>query len=127
MIPKSVIIYGGISAICFVLNNIILIFGDYVGWPLLLSVMTSFCLVALIGYLLHSLMTFQEPLRPLLFARYATAMSANIPLAFAVVAFWHTVVRLPMIWASPIATTCLFAVNYVLSRWAIKSRANRHG
>lgn len=124
MMPRSVIMYGGVSALCLALHNVVMIFGDQAGWLLIVTIMTSFCLVSFVGYLLHSMLTFHEPLRPMLLVRYTTAMSANIPLAFVTVTFWRDVVGFPMIWASPIATICMLAVNYLLSRWAIKSRAS---
>lgn len=125
MITRSALIYGAVSAGCLVLHNAIMIGGDAIGWPYLASILLSFCVVAATGYVLHSLLTFREPIETRRFLRYAAAMSANIPLAFIALWIWHDFAGLAMIWASPIATLCMIAVNFVLSRWAILSRPTR--
>lgn len=125
MIGRSTGVYAGISGLCMVLHNGVMILGDRAGWGLPASITASFCLVAITGYTLHSLFTFREPLRPERFARYVLAVSANIPLAFVTVWAWHDLVGLEMIWASPLATACMVGVNYMLSRWAILSPTDR--
>ncbi len=122
MIGRSAFMYGAVSATCLILHNFVMIFGDLLGWAFPFSIIISFCLSALTGYLLHSILTFKEPLRMERFMRYALAMSANIPLAFIAVWFWHEFAGLNMVWASPIATICMIGVNFVLSRWAILSK-----
>jgi len=125
MITRSAVIYGTVSALCLGLHNAVVIGGDWLGWPYLASILLSFCLSAATGYLLHSLLTFGEPLEARRFARYAGAMSLNIPLAFVALWVWHDLAGLAMIWASPIATLCMIVVNFLLSRWAIVPRPTR--
>lgn len=125
MIARSTLIYGAVSILCLCLHNIVVIGGDRIGWPYPASILVSFCLSAATGYLLHSRLTFGEPLGACRFVRYATAMSLNIPLALAALWLWHDLFGLAMIWASPIATLCMIAVNFLLSRWAIVPRKPR--
>ncbi|OHD01311.1 MAG: hypothetical protein A2885_20210 [Sphingopyxis sp. RIFCSPHIGHO2_01_FULL_65_24] len=125
MIARPAFIYAMVSGICLTLHNLVLILGDQIGWVLPLSILVSFCLSAITGYVLHSLFTFREPMHASNFFRYAVAMSANIPLALVAVWFWHVAVGLEMIWASPIATICMLGVNFILSRWAILSKSKQ--
>jgi putative flippase GtrA len=122
MIARSAIAYAAVSGLCIVLHNTIMIGGDWLGLSLIASVLVSFCVVALTGYLLHSLLTFREALSLVRLARYAAAMSMNIPLAYATLRFWHDLMHLEMIWASPAATLCMVACNFALSRWAILAK-----
>ena len=113
--------YVVIAGICIVLHNAVIILADRAGMPLWLAVLMSFCLVAGTGYVLHSVFTFRRPLAPVTFVRYVIAMVANIPLAFVTIWFWHQQVGLPMVFASPLASVCMLALNFLLGRWAIVS------
>ena len=125
MIARPALAYGAVSAICLALHNVVMIGGDRVGWPYFASILVSFTLSATTGYILHSIATFGEPLSMRRFLRYAFAMTTNIPLAFVAIWVWHDFAGLAMVWASPIATICMVAVNFLLSRWAILSQSTR--
>ena len=117
--------YVAVAGVCVVLHNAVLIIGDFLGVPLWLGVMISFGIVASVGYVLHGLFTFRQPLAVRRLAKYAVAMSANIPLAFVTTWFWNRVVGLPMALAAPLASVCMLAVNFVLGRWAITAPSER--
>jgi putative flippase GtrA len=117
--------YVAVAGVCLVLHNAVLIIGDFLGIPLWLGVMISFGIVASVGYELHGLFTFRQPLAVRRLAKYAVAMSANIPLAFVTTWFWNRVVGLPMALAAPLASVCMLAVNFVLGRWAITAPSER--
>lgn len=119
---RSVVAYAMVSGLCWIMSNAVLIAGDWANLPLSLSIGLSYALVAVTGYGLHTLVSFQQPLAWAAFARYALAMSLNIPVAFAAVWLWRDSVGLPMLWAAPLATLCATAINFVLSRWAIRER-----
>jgi putative flippase GtrA len=119
MVARVTLFYCTVSGVCLVLHNLIIIGGDRLGVPMLLSVLASFCASATTGYLLHSRLTFREPLSFDAFGRYAGAMTANIPLAYVMIWFWHELIGLDMALASPIATVCMVGVNLLLVRWAI--------
>ena len=111
--------YIGVAGLCLVLHNIILITVHEAGIPLVLAVLMSFFSVASVGYVLHAIFTFRQPLSVLSLFRYAGAMSANIPLAYATTWLWYAAIGLPMRWSAPIASCCMLALNFVLGRWAI--------
>jgi putative flippase GtrA len=119
---RSVVAYAIVSALCWTLSNAVLIAGDWANFPLSLSIGLSYSLVVVTGYVLHTLVSFKQHLALSAFARYAVAMSLNIPVAFAAVWLWRDSVGLPMLWAAPLATLCSTAINFVLSRWAISGR-----
>ena len=111
--------YAAIAGCCFALHNAVIILADRAGMPLWLAVLLSFVIVGGTGYLLHSVFTFRRPLAPITFVRYVIAMVANIPLAFVIIWFWHQHIGLPMVLASPLASVCMLALNFLLGRWAI--------
>ncbi len=122
MIGRTTLVYGAVAGCCLLLHNATMIAADRAGAPLLAGVLLSFMLVALTGYALHSRFTFREPMRLRALLRYGLAMSANVPLAFVTTWVWHTPVGLPMVWAAPLASISMLALNYGLSRWAIAGR-----
>jgi putative flippase GtrA len=119
MNSRSLIGYATVSGLCWLISNAILIAGDRANFPLSLSIGLSYVLVVVIGYFLHSLVSFRRPLSLPAFGRYALAMSLNIPLAFAAIWLLRDAAGLPMLWAAPLATGCTTAINFVLSRWAV--------
>lgn len=111
--------YVAVAGFCLVLHNAVMIVADGMGLPLWLAVLLSFAIVAGAGYILHGLFTFRRPLALLAFARYAFAMSGNIPLAYVTTWFFHDQIGLAMPVAAPLASLCMLALNFVLGRWAI--------
>ena len=119
MIARTTLVYGLVAGLCLGLHNAIIIGMDWLGAPLIAGVALSFALVCAVGYGLHSRFTFGKPMGLAAFGRYALAMSANVPLVFITIWLWHQVVGLPMLYASPLASICMIALNFALSHWAI--------
>lgn len=111
--------YVVVAALCLALHNAVMILSDRAGSPLWLAVLLSFGIVAATGYVLHGVFTFRQPLALPGFARYLLAMSANVPLAFIFTWFWRDWTGLAMPVAAPLASVCMLAINFALSRWAI--------
>lgn len=118
---RTPLVYLTISGFCLVAHNIVLILADNFGSPLWLAVLLSFGFVVSIGYLLHSRLTFRQPITIRAFFRYAFAMSANIPLCFVTTGFWSYWIGFPMLIAAPLASGCMLLLNFVFCRWAIAS------
>jgi putative flippase GtrA len=119
VIARTSLVYGLVAGLCLGLHNLIIIVNDRAGQPLIAGVVVSFVLVAAMGYALHSRFTFRRPMGWVGFGRYALAMSANLPLAFGSIWLWRHGAGLPMIYASPLASVSMIAVNFALSHWAI--------
>lgn len=111
--------YLCVSGGCFFGHNIVMIVADSLHTALWLAVLLSFAAAVTIGYISHSLFTFKRPLSISVFIRYAIGMSLNIPLAFATTWFWYSWLEFSMPVAAPLASLCMLALNFLLSRWAI--------
>ncbi len=121
-----------VAGFCLCLHNAIIIGMDWLGAPLIAGVVLSFVAVTSIGYGLHSRATFRRKMGWQAYGRYALAMSANVPLSFVTIWLWRHLgwhgAGLPMIYASPLASGCMIAMNYALSHWAIgRHRPEREG
>lgn len=122
MIPRCLRDYALVSGFCLLLNNAVLIVMDRAGAPLPASIALSFAIVVVVGYGLHGRVSFREALDLRGFARYALAMSANIPLAFATLWLWRDLVGLRVELAAPLATIGMTAINFALCRFAVFGR-----
>ena len=91
--------YLCISGCCFLGHNAIMIVADSLCVALWLAILLSFAIIATVGYILHSLFTFKQPLSFAGFGRYTISMLLNIPLA----------------------SLCMLVLNFLLSRWAIST------
>jgi putative flippase GtrA len=109
------------------MHNVVMIVGDWFGAHYLASAVASYVIVTLVGYSLHSRVTFGEDLRGRSLARYALAMAANYPATIVLLAIFCDVMHLPMFIASPISTILLILWNYFSSRWAIAMRPPKAG
>jgi len=126
-IARTTLAYGAVAATCLALHNGVMIgvdralHGRMAGTGVLvIGFAVSFAVVSAAGYLLHSRFTFREGLGLHRYARYALAMSANTPLAFAATWLLNIALGLPMGWAAPLASGCMVGANFLLSRWAIR-------
>jgi putative flippase GtrA len=125
MTGRTPFAYVIVSGLCLILHNAVLIVGDLLGMTLWLGVLISFIVVASVGYVLHAVFTFRQPMALPRFGKYVLAMSVNIPLAFATTWFWNVFADLPMMFAAPIASACMLALNFALGRWAITPSSDR--
>lgn len=119
MIARSALSYAAVSGLCLMLHNGVMIWADHAGCVLPVAVGLSYLIVVVTGYVLHARFSFRQPVGTAAFARYALAMSANMPLALIITWLWREPAGLPMVFAAPLATICLLAINYGLSHWAI--------
>jgi putative flippase GtrA len=111
--------YLVVAAICMITHNLIVIGGDAAGLYMPVAVCISFCVVVLLGFVLHSRYTFAVKGDGRSLLRYTAAMALNLPLNILLLWLLFDLMRWPMIIASPVATLVLLAVNFFASRWAI--------
>ena len=119
--------YALISALCVVVNFLVMVGGERAGIHFAASTTVSFVLCVALGYTLHSRFTFAAPLSPTGLLRYTTAMSLNYPLSILAVWFFYKVLTLPMVAAAPASTLALTLYNFLSSRWAIGRGTRRDG
>jgi putative flippase GtrA len=110
---------------CAVLHNAIVISFDHVGIHYAVASAVSFVVIVLIGYLLHTGLTYEQPRSLGTLARYTAAMAANFPLTVGFLFLLVTIAGLPVFVAAPIGTVLLFGWNFLASRWAIVRDLNR--
>jgi putative flippase GtrA len=127
MMPRHALDYAGVSGLCLLLHNLVMIAADSLGLMLPLAVLASYMIVVVSGYALHSRISFRREMSLATFLRYAVAMSVNIPLTMATTWLWLGPAGLQMHWAAPLATLCTLAINYLLSRWAISRPISAQG
>lgn len=116
---KPLIGYVLVAGTCLLTHNIVLISTDAAGFPLVLSMLTSFIIVALLGYVMHSWISFRRPLSLQRLHRYVSAMSAGAAVAFIITWICRDGMGLSMVIAAPLASGLMLVVNFLLSRWAI--------
>jgi len=114
--------YAAVSGTCLLLHNACMILADRYGCTLTLAIGISYTIVVVAGYLLHSVVTFRRPIGWTEFGRYALAMATNVPFAWAATWFWRDPIGLPMLYAAPLASASMVAINFLLSQWAIAGR-----
>jgi len=136
--------YGFVAGVCLGLHNGVMIgvdwamrgglgrggfghegFGHGAFSPLAITALgfaASFIIVSLVGYGLHSRLTFRESLSLARYGRYALAMSTNTPLALGVTWALRGPVGLRMEVAAPLASCLMIGANFLLSRWAIAKK-----
>jgi putative flippase GtrA len=114
--------YGSVSGLSLLTHNAVMIGADAVGAHLIIAVIASYCVVVVLGYILHCRITFVSTITWSGFGRYAAAMLMNIPLAFVTTGFWQHWIGLPMMLAAPLSTAMMVVFNYFASRWATSPR-----
>jgi putative flippase GtrA len=115
--------YGIVSVVCFVTNNILLIWLDSLGRPLWLTLVISATTMILLGFVLQSNFTFEAPLNWPAFGRYTLMMLPNIPFAYGLLWVLNKAMAVPMYFAAPAATTIMLLWNAAGSTWALRKRS----
>jgi putative flippase GtrA len=115
--------YVGVGAICAVLNNIFLIAIVGMGFGYLPGLMIVCLPMLVIGFALHTILTFEVKPTARAFLRYSLAMFANYPMWIASLFMLCDVMKLPIFIASPAGSLFVFFWNYVSTDWAIARSA----
>ena len=110
------------AAVCVLVNNILLIGGDWLGAPYAPLLAAAAWLSGTIGYGLHARFTFRQPLTWGGYARFLGGIAIAFPLALALLAALISLVGLPMWIAAPVATVVMLAYNYLNARFATLRR-----
>ena len=121
MIWRTALAYGFVAGTCLALHNAAMIGVDWAARGRLSALgvtaagfALSFVVVSVVGYLLHSWLTFREALSLSRYGRYALAMGVTWAL--------RGPAGMPMDYASPLASSLMIVANFLLSRWAIQKK-----
>lgn len=115
--------YLVIGVTCAVLNNVILISGDFAGLHYAASVFLTFLFVLPASYLAHAYWTFDVALSWPALGRYVLGSLASLAVASFLIWLMRGVFGLPMVVTAPLATIAMTIYNYLMARWAIRHRA----
>ena len=112
--------YTLVGIISAVLNNIAIILGDWFGVHYVVMSIACFVVVTPLAYLMHVGFTFREhgSWRGLL--RFAGGLATAFPIFLLSMTILCTVLRLPVVVATPLATILVYIWNYILAHWAIR-------
>lgn len=107
------------GALCALLHNIIMIFGTQldVAYPVMLIL--SFCITTPVGYLIHSVFTFEKARSLIRFRRFLLTAMMGFLGSMVLMVLLCEGLRVPVIVATPVATVILFLWNFTSARWAI--------
>ena len=111
--------YSVVSGFCLVLSTVSIPLLNWWGLHYAAATAVAFCLVAVIGFALHNLWTFQVELRWSSFVRYVSTIALNLPLGIILIAVAHDLVGLSVAVSSAIASAVLVVWNYAAARWAV--------
>jgi putative flippase GtrA len=119
--------YVVVASVCALVYNGAMIGADIIGLHYAIALAITFVVVVLLGYSLHVRYTFRTSLSVSGLFRYAVPMAANFPLTLAAMFVLCDLLGLAVAIAAPITTVLMFAMNYVLSKWAIVGADRRTG
>ena len=111
--------YTLVGLICAVTNYVIVLGVDALGGHYLLGVFLGFLVVTPMGYALHCLFTFDEPVSIRAFLRFTATVITSYPIAVGLLAILCSGLNLSVAWAYPIAVVGMFAWNFAAAHWAI--------
>lgn len=98
---------------------------DRLGVHYVISQLATAAVLLPVGYLLQGRFTFGANPNWKDFARYFGALMTNYPVAIVVLWVLCDVLKLDMVFASPMAMIVLFIWNYITSSWAFSRRSKR--
>ncbi|WP_197410872.1 GtrA family protein [Novosphingobium sp. FSW06-99] len=125
-IEREQVRYIFIGGICAVINNVVLIGGNRLGYSYVwLTVLSSF-ISGSIAYGLHAHYSFRRRKTWRAYGQFLCGTSVGIPLAVVTLAVLVTLLGLPMWIASPTSTVMMMLYNYGFARLAIVGRLISH-
>lgn len=111
--------YAQVGLVCALLNNLIVIGFDRLGYHYTLAVCVAFVATTAIGYLMHAAHTFKVAPSSSALLRFFGANAGSFVIAMLMMAALCDGLGLSASLAMPIATVLLFAWNYAVATWAI--------
>jgi putative flippase GtrA len=118
--------YLAVSVTCVLLNNALLIALDRLSVHYVLSVLISAAVMIPFSFGLHARFTYAVEPSAASFARYASVLIVNTPMAWLLFFIIHDRGGLAMTFAAPIVTGILFVWNFAASDWAIAAQPRGH-
>lgn len=125
-IAREQVRYLFIGGMCAVINNVVLIGGNRLGYSYVgLTVLSSF-ISGTIAYCLHAHYSFRMRKTWRAYVQFLCGTSVGMPLAVGTLAVLVTLLGLPMWIASPSSTVLMMVYNYGFARLTIVGRLVGH-
>jgi putative flippase GtrA len=118
--------YSVVSGLCLLLSVALIPLLVWWGLHYALATFAAFCLVAVLGFSLHSLWTFRVEYKLSSFIRYVSAIAINLPLGILLIAITHDLIGLSISTSSAVSWAALIVWNYLAARWAVLSQKLEH-
>lgn len=118
--------YAVNGAICALINNAILIVGDWLGGGHLFLVFLTWLVGGSAGFALHARVSFRAEAGRTGYVQFMAGVALGMPVAYASILLLTVILHLPMTLAAPIATVVMILYNYVNARLAILKTLRSH-
>jgi putative flippase GtrA len=115
--------FASVGALCALLSNILVIAFAHYGFGYLVASLLAFGPVLLVGYALHTTITFKTTSSYLSFFKYTVAMAVNVPLWIGALWIFCDLFNSPVAIAAPTTTALIFLWNYLSAKWALVAAA----
>ena len=112
-----------VSGLCALLSNILVIALGHYGCGYVTASLLAFGPVLLVGYVLHTTLTFEIRASYSSFFKYALAMALNFPLWIVGLFVFCDILKVAVAIAAPATTVLVFLFNYLSVRRALVLRA----
>lgn len=110
------------GAICALLNNLILIIGDRLGFGYVPLTGLTFVITGTVGYHLHCWFTFRQIGSWTGYLTFMVGLAFGVPVALLLLALLCSFAELPMWLAAPTLTVLMILYNYANARLCITAR-----
>lgn len=107
------------SVLCTLINNLILIGGDHLGYGYISLTFAAYMCSATAGYIFHSVVTFESLMSIRGYLSFTAGIWLGLPLALLILGILTSGIALPMSVAAPAMTVLMFAYHYLIARWSI--------
>lgn len=114
--------YLSVGALCALLNNVIMIGGDILGFHYAMLNLLAFFIVNSLGYVLHAHATFAKERCFGGYVRFMLGCANGFLLSMALFFLFCTILQWPMVIASPLVTVLLLVYNILIARWVFIHR-----
>ena len=104
------------------LNNIILIVGDHLGYSYVELAVVCYLLTGTLAYAFHSSFTFRRVYRLSSYITFMAGLFLGLPISIALLFVLCTIMQMPMWLAGPLLTIIMVVYNYVSARFAMTGK-----
>jgi putative flippase GtrA len=115
--------FVAVGGLCALLTNVLVIGLVHHGFGSVAATALAFVPVLLVGYALHTVVTFGARPCQRSFARYALATAVNFPVWIAALYVFCDALKVSISIAAPLTTVLIFLGNYVSAKWAFLRRS----